>query len=79
MTIAEILSSVQYVVDDAGNRKAVQLDLSVWEELLAILEEAGYERRWDEAFANSQDALAQLAEQALTEHRAGRTELLEFD
>ncbi len=39
MTVEKILDSVQYVVDGTGNRKAVQLELSVWEELITLLEE----------------------------------------
>ena len=42
-----------------------------------ILEELASERRWDHAFANSADLLAQLAEQALVEHRAGKTQVLD--
>lgn len=38
--------------------------------ILADLED---ERRWGEAFASSQDLLADLAEEARAEHRAGRT------
>lgn len=41
-----------------------------------ILEEMDAERRWDEAFAHSQDKLAQLATAALAEHRAGKTKPL---
>ena len=37
-----------------------------------ILHTLETERRWDEAFANSADALAALADEALAEHRAGR-------
>jgi hypothetical protein len=37
------------------------------------------ERRWDRAFADSQDVLEKLAEEALAEHRAGRTQLLDPD
>jgi hypothetical protein len=44
-----------------------------------MLEELNSERRWDEAFARSQDTLAQLAAAALTEHRAGRTQVLNVD
>jgi urease gamma subunit len=42
-----------------------------------ILAELASERRWDEAFASSQDALAQLADEAIEEHRTGRTEQLD--
>jgi len=37
------------------------------------LAELESERRWDELFAESQDMLATMAEEALGEHRAGRT------
>lgn len=39
-----------------------------------LLEEISSERRWSESFAKSQDGLAKLAEEALTEHDAGRTQ-----
>ncbi|MBM4329332.1 MAG: hypothetical protein FJ118_19480 [Deltaproteobacteria bacterium] len=42
-----------------------------------ILEELASERRWQQAFARSGDALAKLAEEALAEHRAGRTRELD--
>jgi hypothetical protein len=37
------------------------------------------ERRWSEAFARSAGALAALADEALAEHHAGRTKLLDPD
>ncbi len=40
------------------------------DQLLAELED---ERRWDEAFANSQDVLEKLAAEALEDHRQGKT------
>lgn len=42
--------------------------------LLADLEA---EERWDETFADSQDELSTLADEALNEHRNGRTRKLE--
>jgi hypothetical protein len=42
-----------------------------------LLEELASERRWEELFAGSQDLLADLADQALAEHRAGRSEKLD--
>ena len=42
-----------------------------------ILEELASERRWDQAFADSADLLDQLADQALAEHRAGKTQVLD--
>ena len=43
----------------------------------AMLEELASERRWDELFAASPDLLDELADEALAEHRAGRTERLD--
>jgi hypothetical protein len=37
------------------------------------------ERRWDEAFAETSDKLARLADQALDEFRSGRTSRLDFE
>ena len=34
---------------------------------------------WDALFARSQDVLARLADEALAERRAGRTEILDLD
>jgi len=45
----------------------------------AILEELKADERWDAALGQSQDALARLADEALTEHRAGRTKALDPD
>ena len=42
-----------------------------------ILEELASERRWDQAFADSADLLAKLADQALAEHQAGKTQMLD--
>ena len=42
-----------------------------------LLDELASERRWEELFAGSHDLLAELAERALAEHRAGRTEKLD--
>lgn len=44
-----------------------------------LLDELASERRWDEHFAGSHDLLAELADKALAEHRAGRTEKLDPD
>ena len=42
-----------------------------------LLAELESERRWDEAFASTADQLAQLADEALNEHRKGRTKPLD--
>ena len=44
-----------------------------------ILEEIKAEKKWDKLFAESEDILEKLAEEALEEHRAGKTNLLDFD
>ena len=42
-----------------------------------LLEELASERRWEELFAGSHNLLAELADEALAEHRAGRTKKLD--
>ena len=42
-----------------------------------ILEELASERCWDQAFVDSAHLLAQLADQALAEHQAGKTQVLD--
>jgi hypothetical protein len=44
-----------------------------------MLAELESERRWDALFSRSQDLLAQMAEEARQEHRAGLTEPLDPD
>ncbi len=49
-----------------------QDELAAW--LLAEMED---EARWDKSFAESQDALEKLANEALEEHKRGETRPLE--
>lgn len=57
--------------------EVAKLPASEQEALGAILlQEIASERRWQTAFAGSQDALAKLAEEARAEHRAGLTKPL---
>lgn len=44
-----------------------------------LLAELASERRWDAAFAASGPALDRLAEEAIAEHRAGKTRPLDPD
>jgi hypothetical protein len=44
-----------------------------------IREETRADRQWESALAASQGALGRLADEALSEHRAGRTLLLDPD
>ncbi|MBI1881797.1 MAG: hypothetical protein HYR94_26770 [Chloroflexi bacterium] len=84
MSVTELIKSVEFLVDAEGNKKAAVLDWSAWEELVTLLEkledqEAEDEQHWDEAFANSPDLLASLADEVLAEHRAGKTQVLDPD
>jgi hypothetical protein len=45
----------------------------------AILQELAADQRWEAALGESREALERLAEEALNEHRAGRTRPLEPD
>lgn len=45
----------------------------------AILDELASDARWERAFAESQDLLERLANEALEEDRAGKTQLLDPD
>ena len=44
-----------------------------------ILEELEAERKWERLFADSEDVLERLAEEALKEYKEGKTEVLDFD
>ena len=44
-----------------------------------MLDELGSEERWNELFARSQDQLAKLADDAIAEHTAGKTQPLNPD
>jgi hypothetical protein len=44
-----------------------------------ILEELASEGRWEKAFANSEDALTKLAQEALAEYRTDQTQELDPD
>ena len=52
--------------------EAQQDDLAQW-----ILEELASERRWEKAFADSENTLARLADEALSEYRKGKTQELD--
>ncbi len=44
-----------------------------------LLEELESEREWDRLFAQSQDVLDRLAQEALEAHRQGKTKPMDFD
>ena len=45
----------------------------------AIKAELEADEKWEQLFASSQDALARLADEALTEYRSGRTQPFDPD
>jgi hypothetical protein len=58
--------------------QAAQLSPDEQEALAALLlDEIASERLWDQAFAQSQNQIAKLADEALTEFKEGRTVLLD--
>ncbi len=44
-----------------------------------LLDELLVEKKWDSLFADSEDLLANLADEALEEHRAGKTKPLDLN
>ena len=44
-----------------------------------LLEELEAERKWNRAFAGSEDILGQLADEAIEAHRQGKTTPLDID
>jgi hypothetical protein len=44
-----------------------------------LLDELSAEKKWDSLFAESEDFLANLADEALKEHHAGKTKPLDLD
>jgi hypothetical protein len=58
--------------------QAAQLPPDEQESLAAILlDEIASERLWDQTFAQSQNQIAKLADEALTEFQGGKTVLLD--
>ena len=51
-----------------------QNDLARW-----LIEEIISEKKWEKAFADSEDILEKLADEALEEHAQGKTRLLDID
>jgi hypothetical protein len=61
--------------DEASRLPASEQDaFGAW-----MLEELRSELRWNDLFVRSQDVLAKMADDALAEHRAGRTLPLDPD
>ncbi len=39
MSISDLITKTQYVIDSQGEKQAVLIDLSVWAEIVALLED----------------------------------------
>ena len=39
MGVTELLEAAQFLVDAKGNKKAVMLDYTIWEELVSLMED----------------------------------------
>jgi hypothetical protein len=60
--------------------KASKLPENLQDELAReLIEELAGEAQWDQTLAESADSVDKMAEQALKEHRAGRTKRMGFD
>lgn len=55
MSGVEMLESIQYVVDNQGQRTAVQLDLTLWKTLRPLLEEILEDKRLAELMLEVKD------------------------
>ena len=38
MTVTDLITSAQFVIDDRGHKKAVLLDFTIWTEIVTVLE-----------------------------------------
>jgi hypothetical protein len=72
---AEMSDALRKAFEIAGRLPKSEQD----ELAAAILEELASDERWDAALGQSQEALARLADEALAEHRTGRTKALDPD
>lgn len=76
----ELLFQLRYQIALLQEARAQEIEMSDQE--LArwqnSVEAEGMEQQWMETFANSQDVLAALADEALEEFRQGRTQPLDF-
>jgi hypothetical protein len=61
MSVTELIEAAEFLIDAQGNKKAVQVDLAVWEEIVTLLEQmekdlqaelAAWDTLSDEALTN---------------------------
>ena len=68
MNSTELLQNVQFVLDTDGNKTAVQIDYTAWEELLTLLEDLEDAEEIRQSRASGEEAIPW--DQAKTELRA---------
>ena len=66
---------LERAIDEARKLPDDEQETLAW----LMLEEIDSERRWDELFSQPSEIIERMAEQALEDHRAGRTEPLDPD
>lgn len=68
MSVAELLDTARFLVDQEGNRKAVVLEYPAWEELLLLLEDLEDSAEMESLRAQEEDTVSW--EEAKAELRA---------
>lgn len=64
MSVTELIESAEFLIDAQGKKKAVQIDLAAWEEIVALLEQM------EEGLAAELTAWDALSDEALTNFEA---------
>ena len=72
MGVTKLLQSVQFVVDHEGKRKAVQVDVETWEELLELLEDLEDAAEMEEAQREDDELIPW--EHVVADYRTGHPE-----
>jgi hypothetical protein len=69
MGVTELMQTAQFLVDTAGNKKAIVLDYAIWENLLVLLEDLEDAEEIRRLRESGEETI--LWEQAKAELRAG--------
>ncbi len=80
MSVNELIKSAEFLVDANGNKKAVQLGLDVWGEIITLLQEVAEDEVWDALLSTdeSQRLLETMADEALAQIEAGKSKPMAF-
>jgi len=57
MTVAELLDHVKFVVNPKGKKSAVLVDLDIWEQIVALLEDAEDADEMKKAFSVKEETI----------------------